>query len=128
MGEPTSDSSVSAMVSLRTSPSGKHESLEQPLKGALRASDGMNSTGGDGEVALRPATTLGRRIAICRRHHSHFLEAIERRIQRARRRLALRAFSDLTTYRDAVGVPGKAKDGEQDHLLEFTEGGRRGHL
>jgi len=31
-------------------------------------------------------------------------------------------------YRDAVGFVGKAKDGEQDDLLEFTEGWRGSHL
>src|SRR5262249_26866645 len=125
---PTSDRSVSARWSLRTRASREREAFHQPLKGALRAGDRSHASPGDREVALRASASLCCGIAVLRRNKPLFLEPVERGVEGAGRGLALGSLGDLTADRDAVGVVAKAKDGEKDDLLEFTEGWRGGHL
>jgi hypothetical protein len=88
----------------------------------LRAGDSANAAGSHREIPLGASAALRRRVAVRGRHQPLLFEPIECRIERAGRRFTFSAFGNLTPDRDAVGVVTTAKDGEEDDLLEFTQG------
>ena len=74
----------------------------------------------DGVEPLPFAAALGRRLPEARAHEAALLEAIERRVQRARRDDAVGTFLNLPTDRDAVHVRTQPHEGKENQLLEIA--------
>src|SRR5687768_1967460 len=126
-GAMTSARIVSARRSLRTDASRQDQSFEQALVRALGLRDGADAARGHREIAPGPSTALRRRIAVARRGQPLLFEAVQRRVEGAGRRVALRTLGNLPTNGHPIRIVTEAQDGQQHNLLELAEGSRRPH-